>query len=172
MLKIYAGIGLFICFVIAVFSIAIYFKNRRIKNLLKLKCNIHLKKGGREIIFKKITDNSFIRKVKHSEGLKETMHFIVPEAIQEEITRNLLKVNIIKYIDFDEDIAYPFVRSIVDGNVVKTYLGSERAKQMYKQKVWDEIGGIGNEGIGNYKTIIFFVLIIVVAIIIYMGMQK
>ncbi|HKZ43398.1 MAG TPA: hypothetical protein VJ044_20735 [Candidatus Hodarchaeales archaeon] len=123
-----------------VFGIALFLKSRRLKKRKTLYCEIYLKKGGRDVL-SKLIDDSFFTTRKNDVSRR---YFIIKEAIQEEFRKGLLSTSIYRYIQFDEDVAIPFVMSDVDSKLTKTFVGSERVEQFIRTHIWEQVGGIGD----------------------------
>lgn len=161
LIKLWLFFGGFVLFLV-ILGFVMFWVIRKIhlKQLKKIRCEIFLPSGDRITVNRQMDEKSFVHV--SSEG-KKGRYFIIKEAIRKDIEKKLFKTKVSFILQFIENISLPFINEFDGKTFNKKFLGAERAEQMYIEKIWDRVGGLGET---NMKSIMMIVAVIIVIIVI------
>lgn len=154
------GISILVLIILSViFGVSSLLKKFHLRRLYGIRCEIFLKSGDRMIVRTDVRKDYFTISTKDDDGKKvNKMYFIIKENIRNNIRqRFLIGTAVEKFLQYDEDCAYPFMYTRISKKKVDKieeelelkFLGAKRAYQFYKENIFEKIGGIGNKSFDN-----------------------
>lgn len=153
-------IGSIILITVLFFSMLHYINKKKKFNLI---CEIYLKNGNRMTLKKDIRDDKF----KYKTDDVERTYLIDKEAIKYVFEEKFLYSRMKPVISFYENVAYPFVHGFIGKEGTQSFLGSELANKLFKQKIIDEVGGLGESKVNTKMLLIIMAVIAIMAVAAY-----
>jgi len=155
---------------VAIFLMFLVIRRRALKRAKLLECYMFLDSGDMVQFNQQIDDRKFT--FKNSQGVEGT-YFSDENAKRKKIRKGLLYTRITPFLTFHENVSLPFVCGLVGTQHLRKFLGSERANQMFKTKIWEEVGGIGQTNMGTFGMLaVGFTIVVIIGIVIYVVVQK
>jgi hypothetical protein len=154
-------IGLMLFILLVIFFVFWFIRRMYLRRLKSIKCEIFLNSGDRITLNNQIEEKSFT----YQSASGNIGRYIIPkEAIRKNIQKGKIKSNVSFFLQYFENVAYPFLNIYENKTWTKTFLGAERCEQMYKEKIWKEVGGIGGSGMSMLLTIVGIIIVVIVVI--------